>query len=228
MNMKRNLVLLFLISACSFLTVSATPNHRHHANLAGQVVTADSLSQGIEAFSDTTSAALDEAEDTADPASSAFDIFDDDAGFDDALSFESLSDDIFSGWGLAFCALVLLFVLIILLIPVIIIILVLRLIIRNHNDSVDRRQAARFSSQEQDYSRQPSEGQQIPEENLPIDRDDDDYMWRKGIRNSALGIGLMALFYFLGAQGLVGLGILVLCCGLGQLVISRTSSPHKN
>ena len=36
----------------------------------------------------------------------------------------------------------------------------------------------------------------------------------------------MALFWFIGAEQLVGVGVLILCMGAGQMLIGRTS--HSN
>ena len=46
--------------------------------------------------------------------------------------------------------------------------------------------------------------------------------WNKGVRNAALGCGLMLMFAFWDAYALSGIGALVLCLGVGQMVIART------
>ena len=48
--------------------------------------------------------------------------------------------------------------------------------------------------------------------------------WQKGVRNTALGVGLIFLFLCIHAEPLVGIGILVACCGLGQMVIAKWPS----
>lgn len=48
--------------------------------------------------------------------------------------------------------------------------------------------------------------------------------WQKGVRNTALGVGLIFLFLCIRAEELAGIGILVACCGLGQMVIAKWPS----
>ena len=62
----------------------------------------------------------------------------------------------------------------------------------------------------------------------PIDRQGDEYMWKRGVKNSAIGFGLMVMFSFWNADALVGIGALVLCIGIGQMVIARTTSGRKH
>ncbi len=49
----------------------------------------------------------------------------------------------------------------------------------------------------------------------------DDYMLKRGIQNVAVGMGLVIMFGCWGAEFLVGIGFLVVCLGVGQIVISR-------
>ena len=52
-------------------------------------------------------------------------------------------------------------------------------------------------------------------------------MWRRGIRNVSIGIGLMLFFWFLGAEPLVGIGGLVACLGAGQMFMVRYNYNNK-
>lgn len=63
--------------------------------------------------------------------------------------------------------------------------------------------------------------------------------WQKGVRNTALGVGLIFLFLCIGAEQLAGIGILVACCGVGQMAIAKwpsyksglkdtSSDPHQH
>ena len=56
----------------------------------------------------------------------------------------------------------------------------------------------------------------------------DEYLWKKGIKNVFLGIGLAILFKCLGADPLTGIGWLVALYGVGQAVISKTSSRKRD
>lgn len=63
--------------------------------------------------------------------------------------------------------------------------------------------------------------------------------WQKGVRNTALGVGLIFLFLCIRAEELAGIGILVACCGVGQMAIAKwpsyksglkdtSSDPHQH
>ena len=71
-------------------------------------------------------------------------------------------------------------------------------------------------------------GQPIPQEFIRTEQQTDDYLWKKGIKNTALGLGLVAFFYCLGADPLVGIGWLVALFGVGQAVIARTSASKRD
>ena len=48
------------------------------------------------------------------------------------------------------------------------------------------------------------------------------------VRNVSIGGGLMVLFWFLGADSIIGVGALILCMGLGQMYIARHSVNRKS
>ena len=57
----------------------------------------------------------------------------------------------------------------------------------------------------------------------------DEMLWKKGVKNSALGLGLALMFLMFDAEGLAGVGLLVLCYGLGQVYMARASrKKHEN
>jgi len=57
----------------------------------------------------------------------------------------------------------------------------------------------------------------------------DEMLWKKGVKNSALGLGLALMFFMFDAEGLAGVGLLVLCYGLGQVYMARASrKKHEN
>jgi hypothetical protein len=71
-------------------------------------------------------------------------------------------------------------------------------------------------------------GQQIPQELVRTELQSDEYLWKKGIKNVFLGIGLAILFKCLGADPLTGIGWLIALYGVGQAVISKTSSRKRD
>ena len=103
-----------------------------------------------------------------------------------------------------------------LLAPIIVVILVLRFFIKRHNDRVALAEKAMAS------------GQPIPDEVREKDKKDPDHQWEIGVRNVSIGGGLMVLFWFLGADSIIGVGALILCMGLGQMYIARHSVNRKS
>lgn len=71
-------------------------------------------------------------------------------------------------------------------------------------------------------------GQPMPGQQLGQAAISDEQMWRKGIKNIFLGIGLMFLFGFMGFNTGIGIGFLVLFYGAGQAVTARTSASKRN
>jgi len=56
---------------------------------------------------------------------------------------------------------------------------------------------------------------------------EDEIAWRKGIQLVALGVGLACFFCILGAGPLSGIGLLVLCMGLGKLYIGKRAKKNR-
>ena len=160
-----------------------------------------SKDEGIEAFSDTSS---------VDTSSSV--VYNGNGAMNDSDSYDSDSDtypfamfeNIFASkfWGIT------IFVLII-------VVLLIRFLVKRHNDQVRLAEMAMES------------GQPISDEQMPLSKKSPDYMWRRGIRNVSIGIGLMLFFWFLGAEPLVGIGGLVACLGAGQMFMVRYNYNNK-
>ena len=67
------------------------------------------------------------------------------------------------------------------------------------------------------------QGQPIPDELLTESKSTDDDLWQKGLRQTFLGVGLLAFFGYVGSTVGIGIGILVTVIGLGKLAIVKTS-----
>ena len=168
----------------------------------------DKNTEGIEAYSDTSSvpAVADTA--TYMPADQADDYnrFSP-KHFDDPLSwFAYLCSSSF--WGVAFTILFVVLFLLVLLSPLIIVLLIIRYIIRRHNDRVRLAEKAMENGQPFD-------------EQMPLSRRSPEFMWRRGVKNTSIGVGLMLFFWFLGTESLVGIGGLIACMGAGQMFMAR-------
>ena len=197
------------------MVVNAQPKHRHHAVAAQTAVAADTTAKDeIEAFSDTTSVAEENSTVPRVYVDDDFDFVSD--------NFEDIPDWLvnFLGGSLGvvggiFLILMLIIAVFLALAPFIAIVLILRYLIRRHNDRVMLAQKAMET------------GQPIPEELVPTDKQSDEYLRRRGIRNIWIGIGMGMMFGIWGADMLTGVGVLVLCYGIGQVMIAR-SSRKKN
>ena len=222
--MKQKLITLALMFALSTLCINAQPRHRHHAvatndTVAAAVSEADANDEGIEAFSDTTSTANealdeDQAVTTVTTVSHNPDDYDDPFSWLQSFTFESLGV-MGSIFAVLVALLVIAVVLLVLFAPFIIVILVLRYLVRQHNDRVTLAEKAMET------------GQPIPEELMSVDKQSDEYLRRRGIRNIWIGIGMAIMFGIWQSDMLMGLGFLVLCYGIGQVMIAR-SSMKKN
>ena len=215
MNMKQKLMIFALMIALG-TTAVAQPKHRHHAVAdTAAVVNNDTATaadkanadEAIEAFSDTTSVRVYVDDD--------FDFVSDD--FDDMpdwlVNFLGGSVGVVGG---IFLILMLIIAVFLALAPFIVAILVMRYLIRRHNDRVTL------------ASKAMETGQPLPEELMPVDKQSDDYLRRRGIRNIWIGIGMMVMFGIWDADMLTGVGALVLCYGIGQIFIARSSQKKKD
>ena len=210
--MKRYLIIILLAGALLAPVTIQAQKHRHHP----QVVNPTSLpndTAGIVAYSDTTS--IDTAG-TSLPAS-VDDDFDDEDVYVDNFPLNDLKDMFGVGVGGTIVAiLVILVMLLIAIAPFLVVVFIVYLVFKNRRQRYELAEKAMSS------------GQQIPQELVRTERQNDDYLWKKGIKNIFVGIGLAILFKCLGADPLTGIGWLVALYGVGQAVISKTSSSKHD
>ena len=217
--MKQKILIFALMFVLGTAAV-AQPKHRHHAVADTTAVVTNAaananVDEGVEAFSDTTSIAEENA-------TVPHVYVDDDFDFDDFEDFEdmpgwlrSLLGGSIGVFGGIFIILMLIIAVLLALAPFVALVLILRYLIRQHNDRVTLASKAMES------------GQPIPEELMPVDKQSDEYLRRRGIRNIWIGIGMAIMFGIWDADMLTGVGFLVLCYGIGQVFIAR-SSKKKN
>ena len=211
-DMKQKLIAIALMLSLSASASLAAPKHRHHQKTEAVQQKDTTAQDELVAYSDTTS--IDEEEDEATTTTTTT-ITHSNSPWDDDGPFSWLGPLTGSVGGILIVCLMLLILLIIALSPFIILALILRLIINRHNDRITLAEKAMET------------GQPIPEELKPIDKQTDDYLWSRGIRNVAIGAGMFIMFWIWKSTMLSGLGALVLCYGIGQMVIARTSA-NKN
>ncbi len=220
--MKQYLLACLMLLAIGINGATAQGHHRHHQPVTGVTTSVDSLNQGVEAYSDTTSVASAPADSMAEDSGYNA-AADDDAYWDDAYSdlvveeIPSWLRNLGGSVGATAIVIVVIFtVLFFILLPVIIVIMVLRHIIKRHNDKVALAEKA------------VENGQPIPEELLRVDKQSSEYLWKTGIRHVAIGVGLMVMFGIWGSETLIGIGGLIVCLGIGQLVMAKTSVKNHD
>lgn len=210
--MKRYLIIILLAGALLAPVTIQAQKHRHHPQVVNPTSLPDDTA-GIVAYSDTTS--VDTAG-TSLPASVDND-FDDEDVYVDNFPLNDLKDMFGVGVGGTIIAiLVILVMLLIAIAPFLVVIFIVYLVFKNRRQRYELAEKAMSS------------GQQIPQELVRTERQSDDYLWKKGIKNIFVGIGLAILFKCLGADPLTGIGWLVALYGVGQAVISKTSSSKHD
>ena len=101
------------------------------------------------------------------------------------------------------------------LLPVILLIVLLRYIIKRRATKAQLEQIRIKQAMEQPVNRQEYWAHE------------DEIAWRKGIQLVALGVGLACFFCILGAGPLSGIGLLILCMGLGKLYIGKRAKKNR-
>ena len=193
--MKRYLITILLAGALLAPGPIQAQKHRHHPQVVNSTSVSDS--SGIVAYSDTTS---------TDTAGTTTPVYIDEYEDHFSLSPNDIKDLLEPS------AILLLTMLFIVLAPILFVAFIIYMIFRN------RRQRYQLAEKAMES------GQQIPQELVRTEHQSNDYLWKKGIKNIFLGIGLAIMFKCLGADQLVGIGWLVALYGAGQAVISKTSS----
>lgn len=233
--MKQYLIVLSLMLTLGLVSADAKPKHRHHqpappstvVTPSAQAVPDSTANDEVVAFSDTTSiAGVDDSDfwDDEDVSLSP-DDYDDPFSWFDAV-FTHKKETVGAMIGLVVIILIICFFF--LLLPLIIVILLLRYLVKRHNRNIDMRQqrmANAAGTQGPPPAPDAAMGPdaQGPDMGTVPPVSEKDEMWQRGIKNTSIGVGIMALFWIMGAHGLIGIGILVACLGIGQMIIGRTS-----
>ena len=215
--MKKAILALALVMSMGATQVSwasSAPKHRYHPTAQqvdqqdAQEKAADASAQDdgpLEAYSDTACA------DTA--INDACD-YDDTRAYHSKYSLENYDDPfdfIGSVFGSGMLGVVVIFCvifgLLFILAPLIVFILLIRYLVRRHNDRIKLAEMAM------------EKGINVPESDRPIDKQSDEYLVKRGLRNVFLGAGLCAMFSWWSVDFLAGIGALIGFYGLGQTLI---------
>lgn len=204
------MAMLFALSAAAPMASAAPQSHRNrpHTQMVDKKDKDATDEEGVVAYSDTVTA------DTASAANGGA-TFDNDAPVsrDELLSFYNS----LPGWIVKLFLIVCVFVpmLLCFLAPIIVVLLVIRYFMRRHKDRVRLAEMAM------------EKGEPFTDELKPLSKKSPEYMWRRGVRNTSIGAGLMIFFWFFGMQSLMGIGALVACIGLGQMFMVKYNYDSK-
>lgn len=208
--MKKTLFAMMLMALTAGMT-TATAQPTGNDSTAVTAVEADSTTQDeVEAFSDTTQTDTSGVVSVTQVGGSNFPFDDEDFVTADTI-LKDFDFSALAGMGFVLLILLILFV----LAPVLIIGIILYFVYKN------RKQRMRLAEMA------IKNGQPIPQELVETPKPVDDDLRAKGIRQVALGVGLTCfLGWFVGDVG-AGIGILVLCIGLGNLIIARNAKKER-
>ena len=214
--MKKILLSLVAVMLLGSAVPMEAQRHRHTPRTA--VVDDNKDDNGIEAYSDTSST-VQSIDTTAYDANADADDINDSNRFDPSRFSDPFSWFAFLGTsgfvGILITVLLIGVVLLFLFMPLIIVLLIIRYLVRRHNDRVRLAEKAM------------EQGQPLGESEMPLNKKSPDYLWRRGVRNVSIGAGLALFLWFLGADSLVGIGLLVACLGVGQMFMVRYNYDSK-
>lgn len=213
-DMKKLFLILAMAAALTAPVQAQKSLYRHNPQVVNNHAAADTSE--VVAYSDTTGTSPDTA--MVQPTAQ------DDNDSDNVTTLDDVSDPFtliaylanLGGFGGVVVAIAfVLLSLIIVLSPFIFIALIIYMVLKNRNKRYRLAEKAMES------------GQPIPDYLLKKDDFSNEVLWKNGIKNACLGIGLVVCFYIIGANPLTGIGWLVFFYGLGQCIISRTTGRDK-
>ncbi len=207
--MKKYLITIVMLLTLTISAGAASQNHRHHATNKVESVADSAQTDELEAYSDTTGAASDTVNYSVTVSTPSVHTVSISA--DDWQDFVGLSH--LSAYGMLTAVIVVFCIFV--LSPIVILGLLFFFVYKN------RKQRLQYAQQAMMNGQTVADNIADTQTKAPIVD-----LRTKGIRQICLGVGLMILLYsIMGNLGL-GIGALVFCIGLGNLLISR--QEHKN
>ena len=211
--MKRLSLALMLLFSTTLCVVSTAQKHRNHLNKTEQATTtniADSMRNSVASNANSVDSDFDD-----DGFDGRFDHDEDNINDVKAIEKGLNTFQSYGVWGFAVLALMIICAIVAVLFPVILLIVLLRYIIKRQDTKAQLEQMRIKQAMEQ------------PENRQEYWVHEDEIAWRKGIQMVALGAGLACFFYILGAGSLSGIGLLILCIGLGKLYIGKRAKKNR-
>ena len=211
--MKRLGLALMLLFSTTLCVVSTAQKHRNHLNKIEQTATttvADTAGNSVVSNVNSVDSDFDD-----DGFDRRFDHDEDNINDLKAIEKGLNTFQSYGVWGFAVLALMIICAIVAVLLPVVLLIVLLRYIIKRQDTKAQLEQMRIKQAMEQPVNRQEYWAHE------------DEIAWRKGIQMVALGAGLACFFYILGAGSLSGIGLLILCIGLGKLYIGKRAKKNR-
>ena len=211
--MKRLSLALMLLFSTTLCVVSTAQKHRNHLNKTEQTTTtniADSMRNSSASILNSVDSDFDD-----DGFDGRFDHDEDNINDLKAIEKGLNTFQSYGVWGFAVLALMIICSIVSVLLPVVLLIVLLRYIIKRQDTKAQLEQMRIKQAMEQPVNRE----EYWAHEN--------EIAWRKGVQLVALGAGLAFFFFILGAGPLSGIGLLILCIGLGKLYIGKRAKKNR-
>ncbi len=211
--MKRLSLALMLLFSTTLCVVSTAQKHRNHLNKTEQTTTtniADSMRNSSASILNSVDSDFDD-----DGFDGRFDHDEDNINDLKAIEKGLNTFQSYGVWGFAVLALMIICAIVAVLLPVVLLIVLLRYIIKRQDTKAQLEQMRIKQAMEQPVNREEYWAHE------------DEIAWRKGVQLVALGAGLAFFFFILGAGPLSGIGLLILCIGLGKLYIGKRAKKNR-
>ena len=211
--MKRLSLALMLLFSTTLCVVSTAQKHRNHLNKTEQTTTtniADSMRNSSASILNSVDSDFDD-----DGFDGRFDHDEDNINDLKAIEKGLNTFQSYGVWGFAVLALMIICSIVAVLLPIILLIVLIRYLVKKQDTKAQLEQMRIKQAMEQPVNRQEYWAHE------------DEIAWRKGVQLVALGAGLACFFFILGAGPLSGIGLLVLCIGLGKLYIGKRAKKNR-
>ena len=220
--MKQYFIVMALLLSLNVgqATAARKSAHRRHQALTeqaarqGKTAKADSADKaktyqkGIEAYSDTSSAA-GVKDSMVQPVTIYHNRTKVESEFDPII--QAILNGTLGAGGFLLAIVAILAALLFSLAPLIAFIFLIKYFINRHNKRIELAEKAM------------EKGVPIPEAAKSLQSESPEYYWKRGVRNVSIGIGMAIMFAFMrNANFFVGCSLMLACYGIGQMVISKT------
>ena len=206
--MKRLSLALMLLFSTTLCVVSTAQKHRNHLEQTEQTTAttaADTVGRCVAPITSSVDSDFD----------GRFDSDEDDINASRAIQKELNTFHSYGVWGFVLIALMVIGSIIAVALPIILLIVLIRYLVKKQDTKAQLEQMRIKQAMEQPVNRQEYWAHE------------DEIAWRKGVQLVALGAGLACFFFILGAGPLSGIGLLVLCIGLGKLYIGKRAKKNR-